>query len=212
MDPVNRTSRGRASWERIVDAACDLFFRRGVAATGLAEIIEASSTGKGQLYHYFRGKPDLVRAVAVTQAERVLRAQQDLLDTMATPADLRAWVTGAVLAHEGATLVRCPLGALAVELTDDDPALRESLATGFRRWREALAAGMTRLRDGGHLRADRSPEDLADALLSAYEGGVLLARVHGSTRPLRTALDIAVDGMLPRTTDARPGLTAIRAP
>ena len=53
------TDRGRATREQILDAASELFYREGVAATGLDQIVAASRPGKGWLYHYFAGKREL---------------------------------------------------------------------------------------------------------------------------------------------------------
>ena len=190
------TDRGRATRQRIVDAAAELFHARGVAATGLNEVIARSGTGKGQLYHYFTGKPDLVVAVAAEQAARVLAAQRDLLTTMGGGADLRAWAAAAAAVHEGGGPVRCPLGALVLELDASQPALRQGLDAGFEAWRSALASALTRLQAAGHVRADREAADLAEVLLAAYEGGVVLSEVRGSTRPLRLSLDSAVEALL----------------
>jgi AcrR family transcriptional regulator len=41
---------------RILHAAADLFHKQGIRATSPDEIIEASRTGKGQFYHYFKNK------------------------------------------------------------------------------------------------------------------------------------------------------------
>jgi AcrR family transcriptional regulator len=196
MGSVPTTDRGRASRQRILDAACDLFYRRGVAATGLGEVIAASGTGKGQLYHYFQDKPDLVRAVIAVQAERTLQAQRELLVSMADAKDLRGWAVRAAEVHEGGGLVRCPLGALVIELTESQPGQRAALQTAFDQWREALATALARLQREGHVRADREPEDFAEILLCAYEGGIVLSEARGDTRSLRLALDAAVDGMV----------------
>jgi AcrR family transcriptional regulator len=190
------TGRGRASRRRIVDAARDLFHRQGVAATGLNEVIVASGTGKGQLYHYFEDKPDLVLAVVAAQTESTLRAQRELVEGMADADDLRAWVEQAVAVHGSGGPVRCPLGSLVVELTDAHPRLRDALTTAFDRWRDALAEGLERLQRNGHVRVDRTPGDLAEILLCAYEGGVVLSEVRRTTAPLRLALTAAVESML----------------
>jgi TetR/AcrR family transcriptional repressor of nem operon len=57
-----RTGRGRASRERIVEHAAELFAERGVAATSLDDVLAAAGAGKSQLYHYFRGRDELVEA------------------------------------------------------------------------------------------------------------------------------------------------------
>ena len=53
-EPITR--RGRASRERIVERAAELFAARGIAATSLDEVLAAAEAGKGQFYHYFRGR------------------------------------------------------------------------------------------------------------------------------------------------------------
>jgi AcrR family transcriptional regulator len=180
------TDRGRATRERILDAASELFYRQGVGATGLDKVIAASGTGKGQLYHYFADKAALVHAVVERQVATVLDAQRSRLAQLAAPADLRAWADELVAAYATSDHpVRCPLGALVAELAEGDPEARTALDAGFRRWAGALAAG---LRAAGVAEPDRH----AVALLAAYQGGLLLSQARGDLGPLRTALDAAV--------------------
>src|SRR5262249_26208594 len=51
---------------RIIVAAADLFHKQGVHLTSPDQIIEASGTGKGQFYHYFKNKEGLVHEVLQT--------------------------------------------------------------------------------------------------------------------------------------------------
>lgn len=190
------TDRGRSTRSRILDTACDLFYDRGVACTGLNEVAAVSRTGKGQLYHYFQNKPDLVLAVINAQVDRTLQPQQQLLEQMKDADGLRAWVDLAVSAHSHSRPARCPLGALVAEVADNDDALRQALDGGFSRWRAALSAVLTTLQTHGVARADRDPQDLAEILLCAYEGGVLMSEVRGNLRPLRLALDAALEAVL----------------
>jgi TetR/AcrR family transcriptional repressor of nem operon len=183
------TDRGRATRERILDAASELFYRQGVGATRLDQVIAASGTGKGQLYHYFADKRALVHAVVDRQIAAVLEDQQPRLERLSEPADLRAWADAIVAAYRDSDHpVRCPLGALVAELAEGDPEARAALDRGFGRWSAALAAGLRRLKVG-------EPERQATALLAAYQGGLLLAQARGDLDPLRTALDLALAGV-----------------
>lgn len=204
VETKHLTRRGHASRERILDAACELFYRRGVAATSMSDIAQASGTGKGQLYHYFSDKPDLIQAVIAAQTERALIPQDDLLARMTTAEDLRSWGAHAVAQHQRGAPARCPLGALVAELADNHPEHRAALDAGFCRWREALADALRRLAARGNLRDDHDPAQLAEVLLCAYEGGVLLSEVHGDTRSLRLALMTAID-YVAGATNAEPG-------
>ena len=77
-----RPARGTRPANRrqlIVDAATDLFSRKGYAAVGMGDVAEAVAMGPSALYRHFRGKQDLLAAVvgdalntlddAITEAE-----------------------------------------------------------------------------------------------------------------------------------------------
>lgn len=204
--PTAPTARGRATRERIVAAAATLIYERGVAGTSLDDVRAATATSKSQLYHYFADKSALVRAVIELQVEQVLRAQQPELDAADSLAGLRRW-GDRVLALNGQDARGCPLGRLASELADSDPAARAALTAGFARWQGRLAAGLDAMRRHGTLDPDADPQGLAVGLLAAVQGGLLLAQASGSMAALRLALDLALDSIEART--ASPLSTAV---
>jgi TetR/AcrR family transcriptional regulator, transcriptional repressor for nem operon len=59
-------------------------------------------------------------------------------------------------------------------------------------WRDRIEQGLAKMRERGELAASADPRELALALLSAVEGGLLLAKTTQSSRPLEIALDMAV--------------------
>lgn len=74
------TSRGAATKARIVEAANQLMFERGVALTTLADVRTASATSKSQLYQHFADKNALVREVIEFRAEALLAQQRRRLE------------------------------------------------------------------------------------------------------------------------------------
>ena len=58
-----RSPQGAETRLRIIQAAAELSHKQGVGATSPDEIIEASGTGTGQFYHYFKSKEGLVHEV-----------------------------------------------------------------------------------------------------------------------------------------------------
>ena len=189
MRTAPSTAKGRATVQRVLDAACVLFARQGVRATTMDQVGALSDTGRGQLYLYFAGKADLVAAVVAQQVDRVLDAQQPLLGTIGTAADVRAWCALAVRVQAADDPVRCPIGSLVHELGERDAAARTALSAGFGRWHSALAEGLRRVHARGELRAGVDPDAAAAALLAAYQGGVLLAGATGDREHLRLALE-----------------------
>jgi AcrR family transcriptional regulator len=192
------TDRGRATVARVLEAACVLFARRGVRATTLDEIGVAAGVGRGQLYHFFADKADLVADVVGFQVDRVLLAVQPSFDVISTPADVRSWCAEAVRGHASSDdPIRCPIGSLVYELdrADDGPA-RTALKTGFARWEQIFTQGFQRVADNGGLTPGSDPAVVAAGLLAAYQGGMLLADVSGDVAPLRHALDTVLAGAL----------------
>jgi TetR/AcrR family transcriptional repressor of nem operon len=187
------TRRGIATRERILDAAADLMSSRGAAGTSLNDVRASTGTSKSQLYHYFQDKEDLVRAVIGRQTDRVLDAQRPELEALDSFAALARWRDRVVSLQRAAGCVGgCPVGSLASELADSNEATREDLVSAFARWESYLVEGFSAMRERGRLRADTSPRELATAVIAALEGGLLLAQVNRSTRPLELALDMAL--------------------
>ena len=190
------TDRGRASLARILDAASLLFFRQGVRATSLDQVAAASGTGKGQLYHYFAGKEDLVLAVIERQVAEVLDAQMPLLGALGSWEAVDAWIDMLVASHERSDEpFRCPLGALVAELAQEDTAAREALDAGFRRWSGHIVDGLRAIQRDGLLAPDADCERLGLGMLAAYQGGLVLAQARGDVGPLRAALATARAGL-----------------
>jgi TetR/AcrR family transcriptional repressor of nem operon len=188
------TPKGRATRKRIVAAASELMHRQGVAETSIDQVKSAAGVSSSQLYHYFADKQALVSAVVVHQTERVLGVQEPLLAALDSVASLRAWRDAIVeLQSRYGTEGGCPIGSLASELSERDPAHRDALALAFDRWESGIRNGLERMRDRGELRADADPAALAVGTLAALEGGLLLGQVRRSTSPLKAALDQALD-------------------
>lgn len=74
MDPQTNPDE-ISTRERIVQAADDLFYRRGFERTSFADIAEAVKISRGNFYHHFRSKDGILDAVV---ARRLVGTQQML--------------------------------------------------------------------------------------------------------------------------------------
>jgi TetR/AcrR family transcriptional repressor of nem operon len=192
-EPRSLTARGAATRSRIVEAAADLIYAHGVERTSLDDVMAASGVSKSQLYHYFADKDALVLEVIARQTERVLDAQRPHLDALDSLPALKAWRDAFVRLNKAVQCGGCPLGSLASELANDSEPARKRLADSFSLWRERIENGLARMQERGELSGSANPHDLALALLSAVEGGLLLAKTTHSSRPLEIAIDMAID-------------------
>lgn len=162
---------------------------QGVGATSLDDVRAEAGVSKGQLYHYFADKDDLVDAVIERTIQTVLDSQDQLAD-LSSWAAIRRWFDELVaLQIDRHAVGGCPIGGLASELADQRERARRDLADGYARWEAPLREGLESMRRRGRLRPDADPERLATATLAAIQGGLLLTQTRRDPEQLRIALD-----------------------
>jgi AcrR family transcriptional regulator len=154
--------------ERLIAAACDLFYRRGIAATTLAHIAEAAEVPVGNMYYYFKTKDDIVAAVVDARTEEIRSATAALQRKHGSPkARLKALVGMLAASREAIADHGCALGTLCTELANQpgrSPALTAPLMQTLLDWAEQQFHAMGR----------RDARDLAQELVIAYEGSAVL--------------------------------------
>ena len=173
-----------ATRQRIVMTALEQFYAKGYNSTSISDILSRSQVHSGSLYHFFPGKQDLL--VAVLEFYRDGIADMLLAPAWADVDDpierifalLNGYRTGLLMsdfAHG------CPIGNLALELSEPDPRIRELLDLNFKNWIDAVEQC---LEDAGNrLPADTDRRALAEFILTTMEGAIMQAR---------TARDVAV--------------------
>jgi AcrR family transcriptional regulator len=164
-----KAAQAEATRGKLVRVARDLFARRGYSGVGTEEIVRRAKVTRGALYHHFRDKRDLFRAVH-EQVER------DLVESIARDIsgieDARELLAAGVRSF----LDACTDPALAQIALLDAPSV-----LGWEEWREIDARyGLGLVRGGlqagmeqGVVRR-QDPEPLAHLLLAALGEAALL--------------------------------------
>jgi AcrR family transcriptional regulator len=187
------TKRGRASRERIVERAAELFAERGIAATSLDEVLAAAGAGKGQFYHYFRSRDELAAAAVGHRCAEVVAGLAQALGGVSSLAGLEQALAGFIAGFEQMGLPGCPIGTLATEVANRNEDARTQAAAGFDAWEQLLADALKRMRQSGELRADAEPARLATGLLASIEGGMVLSQARKDIASLRVAADAGLE-------------------
>ncbi len=183
------TRRGRASRERIVERAAELFAERGIAATSVDEVLVAAGAGEGQFYHYFRTRDELAAAAVGHRCAQVVAGLTEALGGVSSLAGLEEALAGFIGGFEQAGMPGCPIGTLAAEVAGRNEDARLQAAAGFDAWEQLLADALERMRERGELRADASPAVLATGLLASIEGGMVLSQARKDMASLRIAVE-----------------------
>jgi AcrR family transcriptional regulator len=191
--PAGLTSKGRATRDRIVDAASRLMLVDGVSRTTLDDVGAEARVGRSQLYHYFDGKSDLVDAVIGRHARDVLGDQEPFLSSLDSWEAWQQWRDVMVAGQRAHHCIGgCPLGSLASELSDVDERSRLALERVFDEWEARLREGVESMLAAGLLARGTDTASLATAVLAAVQGGLLLTQLRHRTDPLEAALDGAI--------------------
>ena len=184
------TAKGRATRERILQAAADLIAEKGAAGMSLDDVRARTGASRSQLYHYFEDRDDLVHAVIDVTIDAVLDTQGELLAHLDSWANIDRWFDSLVQHQIGRQACGgCPIGSLAGQLAESDPEARAAIAAGFDRWEAHVRECLTRMKAHGKLRKDADPVTLATATMASIQGGLLLTQVRRDPNQLRIALN-----------------------
>jgi AcrR family transcriptional regulator len=186
-----KTQRGRASRERLVEAAAQSVVDHGIHQMRLDEVLAAAGSSKSQMYHYFEDRDGLVAAAVEYRCAEVLASLAPAFEGVDSMRGLAVVLDGFAdqYAHQ---LAGCPIGTLASELTSGPEPARRAVVEAFASWETFLAQALTRIRERGELKPDGDPATLATGLLAALEGGMFLSQVRRDPAPLRAALTAAL--------------------
>src|SRR3954469_23001072 len=136
--PAANTTRAR-----LLEAARYLFWEKGYAATGMAEILDRAQANAGSFYHFFPGKESLLLAVLETYLDGLEPAI--LRPAFARHRDPIRRIF-AILAGYRERLVStgcrygCPLGRLALGVAAENLPAHDLIARNFAAWTAAVRA------------------------------------------------------------------------
>lgn len=169
--------------ERLMRAMLHGLRTRGFHGVGLNELLAEAEASKGVLYHHFPGgKTELAVATIEQVAQRITSSLHALLQKHDDPVDaLGAWLNGAQKTLQTSRYeAGCPLAAIALESTPADTTIRAAVARAFDAIRMTLAAALA----AKGLDEQRA-SSFAALAVSAYEGGLIQARVAASRKPFQ---------------------------
>lgn len=186
---TKRSNQGTETRLRIIAAAADLFHKQGVHATSPDDVIEASSTGKGQFYHYFKSKEGLVHEVLQTHLEAIRTGSAPIKYDIESWKDLERWFRAHLELQKSFSMTRgCPFGTVGNEVTGNDELIRQDLCLIFEVVRSKLSAFFVKQKVKGAIPKTTDEGALADFCIATVQGAMLMGKIERSTRPVETTV------------------------
>jgi AcrR family transcriptional regulator len=204
QDEQRLTAKGRATRDRIVEAAAQLIVTEGLSAANMENVRRAASVSGSQLAHYFADKGALIRAVIRRQIGVVLDFhRQPRLHGLQSFDDFERWIDLNMRYLRRIGYFGTPTyHALAAQLAKSDDATRETLGAGYWQWVDLLEESTRRMKDDGVLVGDADPRRIALVIVSAHQGGGTLAFTYRAEWPHADAVRFAVNYLRMFATDA----------
>jgi TetR/AcrR family transcriptional repressor of nem operon len=179
--------------EEALDAAVQLFWRNGYAATSIRDLLDGMGIGYGSLYNTFGDK----HALFLACLDRFRELRTSWIDEVLEVSGLsgieevfRRTVDGLV----GFEPRRgCLLANTAVELGPHDAEVAAKISRYVRHTEAVFERAVIRAQEAGEIPADRDPRALARFLVNALHGMRVLARVGTDRAVLEDAVRVALD-------------------
>ncbi len=188
-----RTAKGDETRKQILAAAADLFHKQGVAATSPDQIIDASGTGKGQFYHYFKNKEGLVHEVLQTYLEAIRNGGGPLNYEITSWDDLAGRFRAPIALQKSYRMTRgCPFGTIGSEVTENDELIRQDVSLIFEVAKGKLATFFVREKASGRLEPGVREEQLADFCLAMIQGAMLMGKVKRDSQMVEHVVEEAL--------------------
>jgi AcrR family transcriptional regulator len=195
----------RSTREHIIEAADRLFYRQGYAHTSFAHIADAVQLSRGNFYHHFKSKDQILDAVIGAR----LADTQNMLEQWEAeaphPADrIRKFIHILLANKADIQQYGCPVGTLCNELAKLGHAALPEAAMLFTLFRQWLREQFTRLGRGADADA------LAMHLLARSQGVAALATAFQDDTFMRHEVRL-MDGWLDTITGRPAGDPGLRA-
>ena len=190
--------------QQILDAAWRCFYRQGVQATTMDDIIREAGLSASAMYRYFAGKDDIIFAAIGASLGGLSHLLDPLLDDdgIATPAELLARITGVIDAFS--TRRGFHLAPIAVQGWSEaqrNEKVRALIQGFYTAFLARLGERVRAWQKAGTLPATTRQKDMAQALHAMILGHVVQTAIMDDADPRALARGLA--GLRPGTENHR---------
>ncbi|MCW8087608.1 TetR/AcrR family transcriptional regulator [Roseococcus sp. MDT2-1-1] len=187
-----------------LDAAMNVFWRHGYAATSVRDLCAATGLGPPSLYNAFGDKQALFarcldRYLDENTLARIRRAEAHQPPRLALERFLSAVAERSIADNRGCLLVNT-----ALEVAPHEPAIGSVVAERLGEIESFFFRCVEAGQREGSVSRERAPEDLARLLLAVVMGMRVLARARPDAALLQGALQQALSLLGTPTPEARP--------
>jgi TetR/AcrR family transcriptional repressor of nem operon len=167
--------------ENILNAGLNVMFQSGYVGATVRDICAAAGAPHGSFTNHFRSKERFAEEVLdryfANLQGHVRKALDDKSLTPRHRLERYLEIISGVLA-DGKWSRGCLIGDFSLETVSQSKLLRQRLETIFLEWRTPFASCIAEAQAAGEIDSIFDPTDLAEFLLSSWEGAILRMKVE----------------------------------
>jgi TetR/AcrR family transcriptional regulator, lmrAB and yxaGH operons repressor len=171
---------------RMIHAAAQLFRERGYHATAFSDVVQASGAPRGSIYFHFPGgKQELAREAIALAGDEIEQMVAEAAHCDGPGSFVRA--LGDLVAarlEDSDYQSGCAIATMVLELAPQNEELSGDFDHVFGRWRQALASQF-----GAWGSTAGRAADLADLVMSVFEGALIVSRAARRIDSFTTAVE-----------------------
>jgi len=179
---------------KLLQTAFQLFHEQGYNATGVATILREAGVNPGSMYHFFSSKDDLLLKVlefALGYLEPMVMAPAEAASTDPIERVFALLEQYRSRMGENSCRMGCPIGNLALEVSDGNPEARALIDRNFENWAGRVEGWLNTAGDLLPAATDRTK--LARFILTVMEGGLMQSRAAGHLGPFDDSVAVLRD-------------------
>ena len=176
---------------RLLDVGLATLLERGYNATGIQDLLVATSVPKGSFYHHFSSKEDFaLQVIDRYMADMHFLLDQSLSDVDRPPLErVRSFFERLLTLYAAQGYLGSLVGLLGQELGAVSTSFRRRIEAAFDGVARRLADPIEEARRRGDLPADTDPLQVATVTIDCWEGAAMRSRLIRSPAPLEAFLE-----------------------
>ena len=201
--------KGETTRQKIIEQAAPLFNRLGYAGCSMQDIMTATGLEKGGLYRHFGSKEELAQEVFRYSLSRVTGVRWEGIEEIEGSVEKLRFLVRRFVQVQSIIPGGCPVMNTAIDADDGNPALRKLVQKAVQEWKDKIGRIVAAGIDGGEIRADVEPRSVANIMIAALEGALMISRLEGNriaVHDAETLLDKVVIELrtAPQTAEVAP--------
>jgi TetR/AcrR family transcriptional repressor of nem operon len=186
---MNGMTKAERTKQFILETAATIYNEKGLAGTGVDDILAATRLTKGCLYNHFENKEDLTLQVADYLLQKSCDGMRKMLGSPGTvkerifayldfyKAPLRPPIQGG-----------CPMFNMAVEADDNLPVIRQKVSEALVKTQKILTSLLAEGIRKKEFRTSLDADAFSFKMLAATEGAAVICRSINTNKPMQALI------------------------